>query len=664
MSDAQEVATDVSPPSTDELVRATDSVARLCRDAGRDDLVERLHHTRARLVDPYVRVLVVGEYKAGKSKLINALVNAPACPVDDDIATRIATVVGYGEEPSAALLVREGEGVIRREVPLEELPGHITTAPTHSGTDAEIVGAEVLLPREILKGGLRLVDSPGVADVPAFRTLSTLTALAGAHAMLLVSDASQEYTASELRLLGQARQVAPDVSAIVSKTDVYPEWPRIEQLNRSHLAEYDDIDVFSVSSDLRLAAAVTQDRELNDESGFPALVHHLRARVLGRADELHRRTAAADLLYCVGQLALAADAELQALRHPEQTPELLARLETARRAADEFRSRSSKWQVALTDGIADLIADTEHDLRDRLRRVQRQAEEAIDEGDPAPVWDEFSLWLDERIGEAVTDTFLWTNERQRWLAREVADQFLEGEDDIPDVDVSDVTGVLDPVDAIPTVDQRVLSAAEKLYIGVRGSYGGVLMVGLATSVLGMAVLNPVSLLAGVLVGRRAYREDRTARLTRRQNEAKILVRRYIDEVAFQVGKQLRERLRLVQRSARDHFGTRADEIHRSLLTAADAARQAATRFTDDRTARIERLQSHSRQLQQLTQHFQEPAAALAALTATPPTAPPPSMLPRAVTSQASKGQAAPPPAASAPQVPRAPIAAAPGQVRG
>ena len=59
----------------------------------RPDLGERLAQTRGRLADPDVRVLIVGEFKQGKSQLLNALVNAPVCPVDDDIATAVPTVV-------------------------------------------------------------------------------------------------------------------------------------------------------------------------------------------------------------------------------------------------------------------------------------------------------------------------------------------------------------------------------------------------------------------------------------------------------------------------------------------------------------------------------------------------------------------------------------------
>ncbi len=89
-----------------DLVALAGSVGQLAANTGRQDLVQRLENTQARLRDPNVRVVVVGEFKQGKSKLINALVNAPVCPIDDDVATSVPTAVGYGEEPAAYVLMR------------------------------------------------------------------------------------------------------------------------------------------------------------------------------------------------------------------------------------------------------------------------------------------------------------------------------------------------------------------------------------------------------------------------------------------------------------------------------------------------------------------------------------------------------------------------------
>ena len=585
-----------------QLSHLVEKTGKLSGALGRADLVGRLDQTRARLNDPYVRVIIVGQYKQGKSKLVNALVNAPACPVDDDIATSVPTSVSYAEEPAAFAIIRNDDdpagGVERMPIPLDSLADFVSERGTRT-EEREIVGAEVVLPRELLRGGLRLVDSPGVGGIESTRSVSTLAALSTAHAVLLVSDASQEYTEPEVQFLKHALRVSPNVAAVLSKTDVYPSWRQIEQIDRSHLGDLGRIPMFAVSSDLRMLAAQEQDRELNEESGFPALVAHLRRDVLDRAEVVHRRAAVHDLVSVVDQLGMAVKAELKALLNPQDTPAMIAELEAAKARADEFRSRSSRWQVTLSDGIADLIADTEHDLRDRLRKVQRDAEIAIDEGDPGPIWDQIAEWLDQRVADAVSETFVWTNDRSRWLSEQVAEEFSLEESTIPFIDVGDTEGVLDPVENVQGMDAGRLGTTEKIYIGLRGSYSGVLMAGLAMSIIGMTLINPVSLLVGVLVGRRAYREDKTMRLSRRQAEAKNNTRRHVEDVVFQVGKQLKDRLRFVQRVARDHFGGIADQLHRSLSESVLAAKQAAATFESDRNGRVIQLRQQLAQIEAL-----------------------------------------------------------------
>lgn len=591
-------------PARPELLRLVEQTGQFATVTGRSDLVQRLVQTRARLQDPNVRVVVVGEFKQGKSKLINALVNAPVCPIDDDIATSVPTAVGYGEQPAAWVVTRTEEAeqdqakIIRQTVQIDQLANYVSEKG-NPGNERHIVTAEVSLPRELLRGGLRLVDSPGVGSLDSTKALATLSALSSADAVLLVSDASQEYTEPEVQLLKHALRICPNVAAVLAKTDLYPQWRTIERIDRGHLQQIGDLPIFAVSSDLRLLAATQQDRELNSESGFPALVSHLRRGVVEHAEVLSTRSAVHDMSFAMEQMTISVRTELSAIMHPQDTPRLIAELENARAKAEEFRSVTSRWQVALADGIADLISDMEHDLRDRLRRVQREAEQAIDEGDPGPIWDQITEWIDQRVASAISETFVWTEERSKWLTEEIGELFLAEERELPVIEVAAIDGLLDPVDELPEFDPGQLSATEKIYIGVRGSYGGVLMVGLATGLIGLSLINPLSLLAGVLVGRRAYREDMGNRLMRRRFEAKNIVRRYIDEVTFQVAKQLKDRLRVVQRTARDHFTAIADEMHRSLTDSVMAAKQAAGSYSDEQDKRVALLQTRLRQLDQL-----------------------------------------------------------------
>ncbi|BBE22120.1 isoniazid-inducible protein iniA [Arthrobacter sp. MN05-02] len=592
----------------DDLITLVNRGIGLLAAGDRADLRQRLQQTLVRLANPDIRVIVVGEFKQGKSKLINALVNAPVCPVDDDIATSVPTVVSFGDPAGAVVLVpRTGGGpdqdapaVERRPVALEDIADHVSERGNPSNRQG-LASAEVRLPRKVLADGLSIIDSPGVGGLESAHALTTLTALPTADAMILVSDASQEYTEPELRFLKQAQRIVPNVGCVLSKTDLYPQWRTVAELDRAHLADagIGTAPLIPVSSDLRLFASQTKDAELNRESGFPELIAYLRNDVVGKAQALRRNSVAQDLLSTTEQLRLSVTTELRALQHPEGVPVLLAELEEAKEKADQQRKRSSRWQTTLNDGAADLISDMEHDLRDRLRSIQREAETAIDAGDPGPVWDQFAEWLEQRVASAVSDTFVWTNERSQWLAEQVAELFALDEVPLPLLEVSSTDGVLAPVEEVPYLDPGRVTAAGKVLIGMRGSYGGVLMFGLLTGIIGMSLINPLSVGAGLLLGRKAYREDKDARLKRRQSEAKALVRRQMDDVVFQVGKQLKDRLRLVQREIRDHFGDIAEEHHRSLADSVAAAQRTATTFRQERDERVIALTAELSRIDQL-----------------------------------------------------------------
>src|SRR3954451_13000634 len=100
----------------------------------RDDLGGRLSHARERLVDPLFHVLVVGEFKQGKSSLINALLGVDVCPVDDDIATAVPTLLRWSDEPTATVHLQPPEDAppgtdpTAETLAIDDVRGYITEA--------------------------------------------------------------------------------------------------------------------------------------------------------------------------------------------------------------------------------------------------------------------------------------------------------------------------------------------------------------------------------------------------------------------------------------------------------------------------------------------------------------------------------------------------------
>ncbi|WP_064079687.1 dynamin family protein, partial [Prescottella equi] len=554
-----------SATSESALTSLLDRTSEIASSAGRADLVDRLAVVRRRVVDPRFRVVVVGQLKQGKSQFVNSLLNLSVCSVGDDETTAVPTVVQHAEQASAELVLAEPGGETRRvEVPLAELDSVTPSTPLAQGR--EVLRLEVGVPSPLLADGLVFVDTPGVGGHGNPHAAATLGLLPGADAVLVLSDASQEFTEPELAFLRQVTGLCPAVACLITKTDLYPHWRRIVEADAGHLTRAGiDVPLLPVSSLLRSHAMRLDDRSLHDESGFAALYDFLRERVVDHAAGGLRRAVSLDVHAVVEHLMLSLGSELAALRDPAKGAAAVAELQRAKAVTEELQKKTSRWQQTLADGIADLASDIDHDLRDRLRQVTREAERAVDECDPGKEWDELGEWLEQQIAQSVGDNFVWAHERALWLAEVVAEHFADaGTVELPHLDVGDLDSVLDPVAALSDLESGRIGIAQKVLVGMRGSYGGVLMFGLITTLMGMTLLNPISVGAGVLLGTKAYRDDRETRVVKRRADAKVAIRRFTDDVSFQVGKESKDRLRLIQRLLRDHFTAIAEQTLRSL----------------------------------------------------------------------------------------------------
>ncbi|MGH3751534.1 MAG: dynamin family protein [Pseudonocardiaceae bacterium] len=595
----------MTPPAP---VKAVDLALATIAQYDRSDLVDRLRQTRARLVDEQVRVLVVGEFKQGKSLLVNGLVKAPVCPVDDDLATSVPTVVRHADTPVAALvrlLAAEGDDLGGRqteriEVAVDKLAEHVSESRNPANRERWSY-AEVGLPCGVLTGGLELVDTPGVGGLNSVHGAATMAMLPSADAVLLVSDASQEYTRPELEFLRQATKVCPNVACVLTKTDLYPEWRRIAELDRAHLAaENIDAELLSVSSALRVQSIRTPDADLDAESGFPALISYLREHVVGQADLLARRSTVHDVLVVTDQLAAGLRAEQAAQQDPATAQGVIKQLTEAQQRSAALKERSARWQHTLSDGIADLTADIDYDLNDRLREIIRQAEEEVDRGgDPTKIWGQLSTWVEQEVASAVSANLVWATQRARWLATRVADHFSEEENRLLPKLRTDVADALGSVRAMQLRQGESFGIGQKALSGLRGGYVGVLMFGMLGTLVGMTLINPFSVGAGLLLGGKTITDERRRVVSRRQQEAKAAVRRYLDDVKFQASKESRDMLRRVQRDLRDHFTTQAEEMSRSLSDSLRAAERSVKTSTGDRERRLAEIKTELERLETL-----------------------------------------------------------------
>ncbi len=574
-----------------ELIEHTSAIADL-NDRG--DLVARLAVAKERICDPQIRVVIAGQLKQGKSQLLNSLLNVPVARVGDDETTALVTVVTYAEQPCARLVVSAGEGLEPQtiDIPVDDIRHDLRRAPQAAGR--EVLRVEVGAPSPLLKGGLTFIDTPGVGGHGQPHLSATLGLLPDADAMLMVSDTSQEFTEPEMRFIRQAHEICPVGAIVATKTDLYPFWRQIVTANTAHLQRAGlDLPLIPASSLLRSHAIALNDKELNEESNFPEIVRFLSEKVLSRESDRVRDHVVSEIRSAAEHLRLAVDSELAALNDPEEARRLTEDLERRKQEAQDALQQTALWQQVLNDGIADLTADVDHDLRARFRAITQHAEQVIDTCDPTRHWAEIGGEVENDVANAVGDNFVWAYQRAEALAADVARTFVEAGLDaikMPEVSAREMGAGVGRLKSLARLEAKPIGKGHKVITSMRGSYGGVLMFGMLTSVAGLGMFNPLSLGAGLLLGRKAYKEDMENRMMRVRNEAKTNLRRFVDDVLFVVTKESRDRLKNVQRQLRDHYREIANQTTRSLNESLQSTIAAARMEETERNNRIHELE--------------------------------------------------------------------------
>ena len=594
------------PRKVKVIVELIDHTSKIAEAQDRGDLVERMAKAKERISDPQIRVVIAGQLKQGKSQLLNSLLNVPVSRVGDDETTVVATMVSFGEQATAKLIVRGAEEgqTDEIEIPMADIKNDLRRHPAAGGR--QVLRVAVTANSPLLKGGLVFVDTPGVGGHGQPHLSATLGLLPDADAMLMISDTSQEFTEPEMTFIRQAFEICPVATVVATKTDLYPHWREIVEVNKGHLQRAGlAIPMIPASSLLRSHAIALNDKELNEESNFPAIVKFLSERVLSRENDRVRDQVLAEIRSAAEHLTLAADSELSALNDPDARDRLKAELERRKSEAQDALQQTALWQQVLNDGIADLTADVDHDLRGRFRAITQHTEHVIDTTDPTHHWAEIGAELENAIATAVGDNFVWAYQRAEALAQEVGRTFVEAGLEaikMPQLDAREMGASFGELKSLAKLESKPIKAGHKVVTGMRGSYGGVLMFGMLTSFAGLGMFNPLSLGAGLLLGRKAYKEDMENRMLRVRNEAKMNMRRFVDDVSFVVTKESRDRLKGIQRQLRDHYRGIANQTTRSLNESLQATIASAQLEENERNTRIRELERQLNILKQVTDH--------------------------------------------------------------
>ena len=160
-----------------ELTESLIQLKEYSEDIGLVHTAKSISDTVEKVANEHFEVAIVGEFKRGKSTLINALLGQEVLPADVLPATATLNRVTYSETPYVMVEYKDG-GTER--VDINKLADYVTKLSYESEMKAETVKqATVYYDTSFCKNNVDIIDTPGLNDDEQMTnvTLSILTVL-------------------------------------------------------------------------------------------------------------------------------------------------------------------------------------------------------------------------------------------------------------------------------------------------------------------------------------------------------------------------------------------------------------------------------------------------------------------------------------------------------
>jgi GTP-binding protein EngB required for normal cell division len=312
-------------------------------------ILARLNSLRERLRTERFQLAVLGQFKRGKSTVLNALLGQSVLPIGVVPVTAIPTFL----ESAATLRIRVtyGSGKVEEFEPksTEALRDKLTTFVSEEANPRNVLNVarvDVFLPAELLERGVVLIDTPGVGSTHRHQTAAADAVLPECDAAVLVVSADPPITEVEIDYLARIRQTVARLIVVLNKIDIVEAYEREKAITflRDALVDHAGLDpftpIFSLSARDALRAKESGDPEAFAASGFAELEKHLIQFLANEKRETLNAAVARKAAALVAQLELETEIGLRSLRLPVE--DLERRMATFDEARETFRGGTTR----------------------------------------------------------------------------------------------------------------------------------------------------------------------------------------------------------------------------------------------------------------------------------------------------------------------------------
>jgi predicted GTPase len=296
-------------------------LSELAQEFGAQHIASTARSIAERVSEGLFYVACIGQFKRGKSTLLNALVGHSVLPTAVVPVTAVPTIIRHGERLAARVRFQSATWT---DIPVSAVEEYVSERKNPENAKG-VAALEVFVPSPLLETGMCLVDTPGLGSVFAGNTAATHAFIPHIDAAIVVIGADPPLSGDELQLVDAVSEEVHDLVFVLNKADRANAAERSAALEFAHRVL--ETRLKQTLSAIFEVSALDRLEQSGPERDWGQLVHALKELTLRSGRSLVRRATDRGIRRAANQLLAVIKEERDALERPlEESEWRIARL--------------------------------------------------------------------------------------------------------------------------------------------------------------------------------------------------------------------------------------------------------------------------------------------------------------------------------------------------
>jgi signal recognition particle receptor subunit beta len=272
-----------------------------------------------KLLENRFHLVVLGQFKRGKTTFINAILGEPLLPTAVIPLTSVLTLIHYGEKKKIYIIFQNHQKI---EISPAELDDYITERGNpHNKMNVQYV--DIFVPADFLHNGITLIDTPGIGSLFQHNTKLTFDFLPHVDAGIVILSADPPVTQTEYEFLIEVTKHVDHNFFVLNKIDLLNKQELKEASDYTSQALSDKLNVNEImvhplSARNALLGKMETNQELIRSSNLKTFEQHIRSFLQSEKGMILLKTSEKRIQNMILEIRFHVDLEIKAVLAPEE----------------------------------------------------------------------------------------------------------------------------------------------------------------------------------------------------------------------------------------------------------------------------------------------------------------------------------------------------------